>query len=108
MREVANKQQVIDEYNKSVESEYKEGLSDNDDNGPQDDDDIDNDDEDKSDDIFGGEGNADDESPKRKRRRKNHRTPFKASWLVPLLKSRLREKPNMSNRECAHILRLHI
>ena len=101
-------QQVIDEYNKSVESEYKEGLSDNDDNGPQDDDDIDNDDEDKSDDIFGGEGNADDESPKRKRRRKNRRTPFKASWLVPLLKSRLREKPNMSNRECAHILRLHI
>ena len=60
-------------------------------------------------DILGEQGNADDVSPtKQKRRRKNRRTPFKATWLVPHLKSRLREKPNISNNEVAHILRLHI
>jgi hypothetical protein len=84
---------------------FKEGDSDREDNNKKEDESGEEDDED---DVIGEEGNVDDAPHKKNTNRKHRRTPIKARWLVPLIKSRLRERPNISNKECSHILRLHV
>ena len=100
---------IILPYNNNEDSVFKEGDSDREENGREEN----NKKEDKSgeddDDVIGEEGNVDDEPHNINNTNRNHRrTPIKARWLVPLIKSRLRERPNISNQECSHILRLHV
>ncbi len=46
------------------------------------------------------------------RRKRQHQcqSPIKSKWLVPLLKESIEdeERPNMSHKECAHLLLLHV
>ena len=57
------------------------------------------------DDIFGEEGATDNTTKMKKRQR---RSPIKSKWLVPLIKETIAERPNMSHKECAHLLRLYV
>jgi hypothetical protein len=61
--------------------------------------------QDGGDDILGEEGAAENTT---KRRKRQCRSPIKSKWLVPLIKETIAECPNMSHKECAHLLRLYV
>ena len=73
-------------------------------------DDEDEDDNNEDDDIL-GQPQAVDDSPKKKRKKRKKaalRTPMKHRWIVPLIEDRMRERPNLSNNECKHLLRQYV
>ncbi len=76
----------------------------------EDEDEDEDDDEGDGEDILGEEGNGDG-VPKSKNQHKREkcqsRSPIKGKWLVPLIKEHVAECPNISNKECAHLLCLH-
>jgi hypothetical protein len=61
------------------------------------------------DDVLGKEGDADnDGTPKtRKYRPRKGWSPIKSKWLVPIIKDQFAERPNMSYKECVHVLHQH-
>jgi hypothetical protein len=61
------------------------------------------------DDVLGKEGDAhNDGTPKtRKYRPRKGRSPIKSKWLVPIIKDQIVERPNMSYKECVHVLHRH-
>ncbi len=80
---------------------------DDEDQGNNDDfEDEDDEEGDGGDDIIGEEGNADG-PPKPKRKRCQRQSPIKSKWLVPLIKACVAQRPNISNKECAHLLCLY-
>ncbi len=113
----------LDEVNKAGDDGDNNDKEDNDDEEEKDDnedfysddpDDFEDCDDDGKDggDIIGEEGDGDD-IPKAKKRRNRkttpkRRSPIESRWLLPLLKQRIAECPNISNKECAHLLRLHV
>jgi hypothetical protein len=60
----------------------------------------------EEDDILGEEGDAENTTKRKKRRQR--RSPIKSRMLVPLLKEAIAARPNMSHKECAHLLHLHV
>jgi hypothetical protein len=100
--------------NEEEDNDEEEEKDDNEDFYSDDPDDFEDGDDDgeDGDDIIGEEGDGDG-IPKAKKRRKRkttpkRRSPIKSRWLVPLIKQRVSECPNISNKECAHLLRLHV
>ena len=81
---------IIHPYKNNEDLVFKEGDSDREDNNKKEDESGEEDDEDDV--ILGEEGNVDDALHKKNTNRKHRRTPIKARWLVPLIKSRLRER----------------
>jgi hypothetical protein len=43
-----------------------------------------------------------------KRKKRQRRSPIKSRWFLPLIKETIVESPNMSHKECAHLLRLYV
>jgi hypothetical protein len=102
------------ENNEEKDNDDDEEKDDNEDFYSDDPDDFEDGDDDgeDGDDIIGDEGDGDG-IPKANKRRKRtttpkRRSPIKSRWLVSLIKQRIAECPNISNKECAHLLRLHI
>ncbi len=65
----------------------------------------------EEDDILGEEGDAENTDAENTTTRKKHRqrqSPIKSKMLVPLLKEALAARPNMSHKECAQLLHLHV
>lgn len=60
----------------------------------------------EEDDILGEEGDAENTTNRKKRRQR--RSPIKSKMLVPLLKEAIAARPNMSHKECAQLLHLHV
>jgi hypothetical protein len=100
--------------NEEEDNDEEEEKGDNEDFYSDDPDDLEDcdDDEKDGDDIIGEEGDGDGILKAKKRRKRKttpkHRSPIKSRWLVPLIKQRIAECPNISNKECAHLLRLHV
>jgi len=77
----------------------------NEDDSKEDSDGEEHEEKDGGDDILGEEGLA---TSTTKRKKRQCQSPIKSKWLVPLIKETIVKRPNMSHKECAHLLCLHV